>query len=435
VKLPAWRQSHLFDILGGVLWVGGFILITKIVGAAKEMAVAARFGTDSSVDAYLLVLRIYELPVGVWASSLTTILVPLIFSMRRAAPEELEAFLRELAAVTLVAGAVIGAVLAFGLGILLEHTGFGAPPEVVDIATGMVMPLALIVPLGALLNVSFARMVAAGRRGVSLVEALPAAVLLVALLASAGNDPRLLTWGTVAGYAAELCVLLLYQRRTGAPQRFRISLRSGVWRRFAWSLSIVFAADFLLGVTTVIDQLMVAPLSSGAVATMGYANRLLVLLIAIGGTALTRIMLPLLAEAHSSGADEALMVARRWAWIFFGLGVAALVAGWVAAPLMVELIFERGAFTPADTMAVTEIFRFGLLQLPFYFSSIVFSQLWAARGYYQVFFFANAAKLAVKLVANFALIAPFGINGIMIATALMYASSLGISVYLVRRFR
>jgi peptidoglycan biosynthesis protein MviN/MurJ (putative lipid II flippase) len=169
---------------------------------------------------------------------------------------------------------------------------------------------------------------------------------------------------------------------------------------------------------------MVAHLDPAAIATLGYATRILALIIGIGATAITRAILPILSDAETESGAHAWRVASKWSAAFMALGAIAAIVGWFLAPFVVQLMFERGAFTAADTAAVAEVLRYGLLQLPFCFSSVIIAQLWAARSRYGVFLTVNTVGLIVKLAANAVLIERFGINGAMIATALMYASCL-----------
>lgn len=51
-------------IARGMISVAGFLFLSKLAGAAKEMAVAYRFGISAEVDAYVLVLTIVSWPTA-----------------------------------------------------------------------------------------------------------------------------------------------------------------------------------------------------------------------------------------------------------------------------------------------------------------------------------------------------------------------------------
>ena len=58
------------------------MLIAKFAGAAKEMAVAWRYGVSATVDAYVFVFNLINMPVSIWFSVLTVVLIPIIAKYR-----------------------------------------------------------------------------------------------------------------------------------------------------------------------------------------------------------------------------------------------------------------------------------------------------------------------------------------------------------------
>jgi putative peptidoglycan lipid II flippase len=96
---------------------------------------------------------------------------------------------------------------------------------------------------------------------------------------------------------------------------------------------------------------------------------------------------------------------------------------WCAAPIVIALAFQRGAFSASDTLAVTDVFRWGLLQLPVYFAALVFAQLFAIQGRFRSMSTIAAVSFMVKVIGNFILIPRLGISGAQISTAFMYASA------------
>jgi peptidoglycan biosynthesis protein MviN/MurJ (putative lipid II flippase) len=191
-------------------------------------------------------------------------------------------------------------------------------------------------------------------------------------------------------------------------------------------------AQAVQSVTSVLDPFWGARLGEGVISAMGYSNRFLGLLLGMGAVAIGRAMLPVFSLL---GRDAALRyrLCRQWALGLFALGVACAAAMWISAPLSVRLIFERGAFSAADTARVAELLRWGLLQLPFYFGGLVWvSLLSAARGY-QLLFFAALGSLCVKFIGNEAASRFLGVDGLYLATACMYCFSFFFLWFLARR--
>jgi peptidoglycan biosynthesis protein MviN/MurJ (putative lipid II flippase) len=123
----------------------------------------------------------------------------------------------------------------------------------------------------------------------------------------------------------------------------------------------------------------------------------------------------------------------HWVQLLFALGTLALIASWWLAPFGVELLFERGAFSARDTAAVTEVLRYGLTQLPFYFSATVLVSLLASQRRHGAIATVAGANLLVKLVAMAVLTPALGINGIALSTSVMYAATLLLLGFSARR--
>jgi peptidoglycan biosynthesis protein MviN/MurJ (putative lipid II flippase) len=175
-----------------------------------------------------------------------------------------------------------------------------------------------------------------------------------------------------------------------------------------------------------LDQYTAAQLGQNANATLGYANRFLALVLGLGAVSVGRAALPVLADIYSRGdAAHGRRMALKWSFLMLGMGMAAALIGWLLAPWGVGVLFERGAFTSQDTMRVAGVFRWGLLQMPFYFGVLVLVQLLASQNRYRIMAIIAIGNFGLKAVLNPVLGSSMGLQGVMLATACMYALSYG----------
>lgn len=408
-------------IAKNMAWVVVFLVLGKLIGAAKEMAIAYHYGISVEVDAYLFVCNLLNWPVGIWFSVLTVVLVPLAARIRGDNPSEISAFRSELLGITLLLGSCLVLLAWQGLPILLRSTWVGLSPNTANIAIKLVPPLVLITLIGVLVSLYSAWMMSAGKQANTLLEGVPAMVILVAVTVfSGGLEP--LIWGTLGGVVLQLVCLLVPSIRSGEIEKPRFTVRSDHWSVFWNGFGIMLAGQVLLSFIVVIDQFFAARLGEGSIATLSYANRILALLLSLGATAVARATLPIFSQAESreSGATHLIRVANHWAFFMFVLGVVGVFVGWWLAPWGVRLLFERGAFTADHSDAVTEVLRYGLAQLPFYFSGLVLVSLLSSWQKYKLIAISGGCNLLVKVVANFAFVPFFGIGGIVMANAAMY---------------
>src|SRR5690606_3542148 len=156
----------------------------------------------------------------------------------------------------------------------------------------------------------------------------------------------------------------------------RLGLSAEYWPDLVKAAGVMMVGQVAMSFVGPIDQYTAAHLGANANATLGYATRLLSLLLGLGAASVGRAALPVLADVQRRGdAERARKIALKWS-VLMGLGGALVTAvGWWLAPCVVSLLFERGAFTAQDTLRVADVVRWGLLQLPFYFGVLVLVQL------------------------------------------------------------
>lgn len=411
-------------IARGMAWVALFVLLGSIARAAKEVAVAYRYGVSAEVDAYLFIFNLVSWPVSVWFSVLTVVLVPLAARIRQGTSAELSQFRSELLGLTILVGLILAFISWAGLPWLLHSPWTGLSETTATIAVDMASELAWLALLGTIISLLSAWMLAAGRHANTLLESVPALVILAALLAFPGGGVEPLIWGTLAGFAFHLVSLAVPLVRQGEIEAPRFSRQSPQWTPFWQGFNIMLAGQALMSFTGIIDQFFAAHLGTGAVATLSYANRILLLLLGMGAMAVSRATLPVFSKAQAQGGEQIHHVAVYWVQLLFALGVITMIVGWWLAPWGVKLLFERGAFTAQDTIVVTHVLRFGLTQLPFYFGGLVFVSYLSSKRQYTLLFWSGVIGLCVKTLGNAVFTPAHGLGGIALATTLMYAANL-----------
>src|SRR5262249_27652623 len=149
---------------------------------------------------------------------------------------------------------------------------------------------------GILAGYFSARVMAQHRQTNTLLEGAPALCIFVLVLSLPSYFKGLLPWATVAGFAVQLVLLMLVQPAGARLLLPALSWRSPVWRGIMRGFGILLIGQALASLISVVDQVMVASLGSGAIARLGYASRINSLLTGLGATAVQRALLPVLSE-------------------------------------------------------------------------------------------------------------------------------------------
>jgi len=435
--LSRMRRAHPdhMAIARGIVYVGVFLLLGKAAGAIKEMAIAYRYGVSVEVDAYVFLLTILAWPGELAMGLLMGVAVPLVAAIRATRPDALDRFRRELLGFILVAGTIACVIVGIALMLVLHRGWFGVPPQIAAVARSILPAMIVVVPAAMLVSLWSVWTATTGRHANTLVEGVPALVIAGVVIVFGGDGVMPLVWGLLAGYALHVAALGIPLARQGEIATPRLGVQSPEWRAFMQGFGLVLGSQALMNSTPMIDQFFAARLGEGAIATLGYANRILALVTGLGATAVGRSMLPVFSRARATGDGQLRRVALQWCGLMFAVGVVSSVVTWLCAPFLVRLLLERGAFGAEETVMVASLIRHGVLYLPFYFAGLVLVSYCASHARYDILFWSGITGFVVKVAGNVLLTPWFGVNGLMLAWALVYAVNAALFLTLVRRTR
>jgi peptidoglycan biosynthesis protein MviN/MurJ (putative lipid II flippase) len=366
------------------------------------------------------------------------VLIPALVRSRRGEPAAHGRFLGELQAWTWALGAAVAVLLGLAWPMVLDVAGRGLSATVRDMSLLLILGFAPAAFFTFWTGLGAARLRAHERHINTLLDSVPALAILVCVLAApAGAGILPLLWGTLLGYAIQAVWQdVLARRADRVPARLRLSRRAPQWSSLAAAAGIMLVGQLAMSFVGPIDQYTAAQLGANANATLGYAARLLSLMIGLGAASVGRAALPVLADIQGRGdAAHARSMALKWSAAMLAVGALVVLAGWWLAPWIVSLLFERGAFTAQDTLAVAEVLRWGLLQLPFFFGVLILVQLLASQNRYGWMAAIAVVNFLVKAGMNAVLAPRMGVAGIMLATSLMYAMSYAGYLFLALRAR
>lgn len=424
-RLQGLHHDHR-RIAAGALRVAFFLLLGKAAGAFKEMAVAYRYGVSDTVDAYQFTMVMANwLPVTL-VGALSVVLIPVLVNLRKHSQAERRLFLEQLLGWALSLGAVLALVIYAAWPWVLQMMGKGLSPSVQQMSQELLFAFAPAALLTVSIGVSAARLRARERHINTLLDSLPAFMILtMVLLAGASPGVGPLLWGTITGMFLQ--ALLLFALACRADQlwlRPRLGCSAQQWPALLKAASVMLIGQVAMSFVGPIDQYTAASLGANANATLGYATRLISVVLAIGAASVGRAALPVLADIQSRGEQtRARALSLKWSMLMLLVGAVVMAVANVLAPWGVALVYERGAFTAENTQAVTHILRWGMVQMPFYFAVLILVQLLASQNRYRAMAAVAIANFLVKALLNPILSARMGPAGIMVATSCMYASS------------
>lgn len=404
--------------------VGGTTLLSRLLGFLRDVMMASALGTGPIADAFFVAFRLPNMFRSIFAEgAFNSAFVPL-FSKKLEGEGEAAArrFAEDALAVLLVAllALTFAAELAMPWIMLVFAPGFAADPEKFGFAvefTRIAFPYLLFISLTALQSAilnSLGRFFPGAAAPVLLNVTL--IVVLLFLVPVMDNPGEALAWGVAAAGVVQFLWVGVALWRAGFVLRLRPpKLTPDVRRLFRLGVPGVIAG----GITQVNLTIgtMIASLQAGAVSWLYYADRIYQLPLAVIGIAIGVVLLPDLSRRLRAGdGDGANWAQNRAVEFAMLLTVPAAIGAAVLSFDIIRVLFERGAFTRADTVATSlalTVYAFGL---PAFVLNKVFSPAYFAREDTMTPLRFAAISIVVNIVTSFSLFWYLGFVGIAIGT-------------------
>jgi len=415
------------NLLRAITTVGGYTMLSRVLGFARDILIAALLGAGAVADCFFVAFRFPNLFRRLFAEgAFAAAFVPLFSGElekngRDAAKAFADAAFSVLALALVVFVAIMEIVMPFAMWVLAP--GFDAVEGKMALATELsriAFPYLLFISLVSLqsgvLN-SLGKFAAAAAAPVLLNI-----TLIVAMLVFADGEEtagHVLSWGVFAAGVVQFAWLAYHCRREGMPVGFkRPRLTPEVRMLGRRILPVVFGAS-LYQINLLIGTILASLVSDGAVSFLYYADRVTQLPLGVVGVAVGTALLPALSRQLAAG-DETAAHASQNRGLEFALllTLPAAVALFVIAEPIIAVLFERGAFGPADTRATALALMAYSTGLPAYVLIRVLTPGFFAREDTKTPVKIAAVAMLANIVLNLAFMQVWGHVGIAAAGAL-----------------
>jgi len=414
----------------GFATVGSITVISRVLGFARDVLIAAVLGTSYVADAFFVAFRIPNMFRRLFAEgAFDAAFIPLFARrLHTDGPDAARAFAgqaRSGLTVLLIAFTLL-AEIAMPWLMLLLAPGFRSDPEKFALAVilaRIALPYLAFISLVALytgvLNV-FGRFAIAAFSP-TLLNLVLIAVLLVFIVSGSANQGaagEALAWGIAASGVLQVLVVAIAAAKIGMSVPWERPRLTPDMRRLAALAAPGVIASGMAQLTVVISTI-IATLQDRVVSWLYYADRLFQLPLGVIGVAIGVVLLPAISHKLRSGDHEAALESENRALEFsLLLTMPATVALFLAAEPIMRVLFERGAFTAIDTKATAAMLTALALGLPAYVLIKVLHPSFFAREDTRTPMIYAGISLAANAMLSFLLFVLIGATGIAIATVI-----------------
>ncbi len=421
-------------------------MTSRILGVVREQVLAAYFGAGNAMDAYNVAYRVPNMVRDLFAEgAMSSAFVPTftrhLTNQGKASAWRLGNLVVNALIVITACIVTIGIVFAEPLVALFASAYREVPGklELTVFLTRLMLPFLTLVALAAavmgMLNSLHRFFIPAVSPAMFNVANIVCAILLVPLMPGLGLPAiTAIAIGSVLGGVAQLAVQWPALRREGFRYRPILDWKDEGLRRVLVLMGPGTIGLAATQVNVLVNTVLATGEGTGAVSWLNYAFRLMYLPIGLFGVSIATATLPAVSR-HAAQGDEP--AARRTIadglTLMLMLNVPATVGMVVLATPIVRVIFERAAFTPADTLATAAALQFYALGLIGYSIVRITSPVFYAVGQNRTPVLVSVATVLANALLNIALVRVMGYRGLALGTSIAALFNAALLMFFLRR--
>ncbi len=418
--------KNIFKIAG---LIGVITILSKIIGFARDVAIAGVYGASLTSDAYFYAYQIPAITLiilGGLGGPFHTVTVA-VFSKENTAESpstEMEKVLNSFLNITGLGFLALTVIIFFNSGLIAQLIAPAGSPELHHMIAEQLKVMSPVILIGGLVGILFGiSNVYEKFFAAAISPMVTSIVIIIAVLFAGGRYGGIvLAWGTLIGAALQLVIQLPAYFNAGFRYKFNIDLQSKNIKKIGEILFPAMLGCSIGQINVYIDMFFTSQLPSGSWSAIGYANRIFQFPVGVLITAMMISIFPVFSK---------LVGKQDWQQLrhYFHNGIKGL---WFAAfPILVFLVmfsyeaisilFERGRFNAADTLMVSEALFYLSFAIVFYVARDTLTRIFYAFDDTKTPFLIAFVSIILKVLLNFMLVKRMGIGGICLSTVIVSA--------------
>jgi putative peptidoglycan lipid II flippase len=346
-------------MLGRIFTVGGYTLLSRLTGLARDIMLAAFLGAGPIADAFYVAWRLPNNFRAIFAEgAFNTAFIPAYAHVHGKGGETSARLFASHIFTLLFLSQVVLLLVAWLFMPQVIHIlapGFADDSEQRRLAielTRITFPYLLLITMvtlyGGMLNVMH-RYASAAAASIFLNISMMATLALAAFFPTVGHAAA---WGVlISGFLQYFLLAGDLGSHGGLPRFAPLRLDEDV-RAFFRAIGPATLGSMGTQVAIFADTIIATFLPAGALSALYYAERLYQLPIGVIGIAIGTVLLPEMSRRITAGDDSGAAASQRRAFEFTLLASVPFVAAFITVPdLIMRAVFLRGAFTKADAAA------------------------------------------------------------------------------------
>lgn len=409
-------------IAQATIFVTIILLVSKLFGFFRDIALAYAFGTSVNADAYVLSQSV----IGIFSSLLFTALgiafIPVFSKIKlNGEKSELDAFVNSTYSVAGIAVLVVSVIGIFAAGILVYALAPGFSAEGHEIAVSLTRILLPTVFLSFLVNIQGQQL-----RGNNIF--LPSACIaiplnLILMAAFIFLTPFLGIYGTAYAYifgtALQVIILMPFVKRTGYHFHFHFDVKNQGLREILILTLPILLGNAIQTIDTLVNRILASGLAEGSMAALNFSNRLALFIVSLVSLGVGTVCYTKMSELGAQKEYGELARFLRSIINLLTLIVLPATVGMMVLNLpIIKLVFEYGAFdSSSSTMTATALWFYSIGLEGFVLRDIITRAFYAMEDSKTPMINGGIA-VGICVASSLILVRFMGIGGLALATSI-----------------
>lgn len=399
-----------------------FSLGSKFLGFLREILIASKFGSGIETDTFFIAVSATTLIGSFILSSISTTFIPVISEVEAIEGKKGKIkHTNNMLNVTGILSLVLVLIAFIGTPLIVKILASGFKGEQFYLAVKLTRIGLPIILISTLIGVLKGFLESEQRFFATAITGLPFNLIYIFYLifmSSIFGIKGLMVAAVIAVFS-QLLIQMPELRKSGFKYKLVFDLKNKYIKRVLYLSLPVIIGSAIYDLNVIVDKTLASHLVSGSISALNYANKLNGLILGVFISAITTVIFPLLAREFSnnnlSGVKSIMAYGVNLILI---ITIPATVGLVILATPIVQVAFERGAFTPDDTIMTSSA-------LVFYSLGLVASslRLLITRVYYSLQdtktpMINGAISLGLNLIFNLIFIQFMAHAGLAFATSI-----------------
>lgn len=406
----------------GVVFAIFATFLARGFGFFRELMTASAFGTSGQGDAFIIALSIPDILSSGFGTVIAALYIPTIFKIRNEkirTDEENRYNSSILFAMFLLGAAITGIVEVFPESIVnvfasgFDKETFGIAVFMTRITVITVIPVfigSLLKAYGQIIN-KFALLTLLG----SIINV----VTIISLCVSSKNDLSALAYSVLLGNVLYVIIAFIVVNQNGFKMSGKLSLKNPYMIGMISGILPIFISNIISEINQIIDKNFASHLSSGTISALNYSSKVVNLITAILGTAVSSVFFPQLSMLAASKNYQ--LVAKhvnQITCILFSILVPILYGTIIFSHKIITILFGHGNFNSNSVQVTAQCLVFYSIGILGFNVKAFWTRVYNSSLNTKIPAINSAVAVGLNIILNIALMPILQHRGLALATGI-----------------